>query len=171
MECMTAQARPRFILSSERILWEWSQNLCLLQGGKSPLPAKFSSEEARTQDATSSSTTSLTHYHRAIPAPQCLWSTLSLQEDRYVTVVVVHVHGSLQHYLFCLSACSLHCTLFTAAVSVCHSTCGPWFTTAVSVLFQCLYSTRFTAAVSVLFQCLYSTRFTAAVSVFVSVSV
>ena len=33
MECMRAQARPRFILSYERVLGEWSQNPCELHGG------------------------------------------------------------------------------------------------------------------------------------------
>ena len=32
MECMRAQTRPRFILSSERVFGDWSQNPCLLQG-------------------------------------------------------------------------------------------------------------------------------------------
>ena len=36
MECMCAQTKPRFILSSERVLGEWSQNPCQLQG-KNPL--------------------------------------------------------------------------------------------------------------------------------------
>ena len=35
MECTCAQTRPRFILSSERVLNDWSQNPCLLQGEKS----------------------------------------------------------------------------------------------------------------------------------------
>ena len=32
MECMCAWTRPRFILSSERVLGEWCQNPCELQG-------------------------------------------------------------------------------------------------------------------------------------------
>ena len=36
MECMCAQTTPQFILSSERVLGEWSQNSCYLQG-KNPL--------------------------------------------------------------------------------------------------------------------------------------
>ena len=39
MECMCAQTRPRFILSSERVWGEWSQNQCKLQG-KNLLPEK-----------------------------------------------------------------------------------------------------------------------------------
>ena len=35
MECMCAQTRPRFTLSSERDFGEWSQNLCELQGKNS----------------------------------------------------------------------------------------------------------------------------------------
>ena len=46
--------------------------------GKIPLPKKFSSEEDRTHDATSSRTLNPTHYQRAIPAP---------------TVVSCHVSG------------------------------------------------------------------------------
>ena len=38
MECMCAQTRPRFIVSSERVFREWSQNPCELQGKESPLP-------------------------------------------------------------------------------------------------------------------------------------
>ena len=36
MECMCAQTRPWFIISSKRVFWEWSQNPCQLQG-KNPL--------------------------------------------------------------------------------------------------------------------------------------
>ena len=40
MECMCAQTRPRFTLSSERVLREWSQNPCELQG-EDPLYQRF----------------------------------------------------------------------------------------------------------------------------------
>ena len=38
MECMHAQTGRQFILSSERVFREWSQNLCELQGKISHLP-------------------------------------------------------------------------------------------------------------------------------------
>ena len=41
MECMCAQTRPWFILSSERVLGEWSQNPCQPQG-QNPLYQKIS---------------------------------------------------------------------------------------------------------------------------------
>ena len=41
MECMWSQTRPRFVLSSERVLGEWGQN----PWEKFPLPEKFSPEE------------------------------------------------------------------------------------------------------------------------------
>ena len=40
MECMCAQTRSRFILSSKRVLREWSQNPCELQG-ENPLYRKL----------------------------------------------------------------------------------------------------------------------------------
>ena len=86
IECMCAQTRPRFILSSERILGEWSQNLCQLQGRNPLYWENFSSEgdEPMTlhqagqwaQYTTnklfrppSSRTVSPIHYQQAIPAP------------------------------------------------------------------------------------------------------
>ena len=68
MQCMCAQTRPRFILSSERVLREWSQNSCNSRG-KYPLPEKFSSEEDRTHDAASSRKASPTHYHLSYSGP------------------------------------------------------------------------------------------------------
>ena len=40
---MCAQTRPRFVLSSERVLGEWSQKSCYLQGKK--IPSTGESEE------------------------------------------------------------------------------------------------------------------------------
>ena len=40
MECTCAQTRPLFVLSSERVFGEWSQNPCLLQGKKIPFYRK-----------------------------------------------------------------------------------------------------------------------------------
>ena len=63
MEWMCAHTRPRFIISSERVLGEWSQNPCQLQG-QNPLYRKknLSSEEERTHDAASCRTASPTSY-------------------------------------------------------------------------------------------------------------
>ena len=61
--------RPQFILSSERVFGEWSQNPCYLQGKKSHLLEKFSPEDDRTHVAASNRTVSPTHYQRAILAP------------------------------------------------------------------------------------------------------
>ena len=68
---MCAQTRPRFILSSERVLGEWSQNP-VNSKGKIPSSEKISSGEDGTHDAASSRTASPTHYQRAIAAPRCL---------------------------------------------------------------------------------------------------
>ena len=54
--------RPQFILSSKRVLGEWSQNPCYLQEKKSPIPEKLSSEEDGTCDAASSRTASPTQF-------------------------------------------------------------------------------------------------------------
>ena len=71
MECMCAQTRPRFILSSERVLGEWSQNPCYLQG-KNPLYWGNNPPQSRIKPMTlhhagqrAQHTTNL-----AIPAPQ-----------------------------------------------------------------------------------------------------
>ena len=46
MECMCTQTRPRFVLSSGRVLGEWSQNPCYLQG-KNPLCRRNSPQRRR----------------------------------------------------------------------------------------------------------------------------
>ena len=69
-ECMCAQTRPRFILSSERVWGEMESEPMLTPREKSPLLETFSLEEYRTHDAASSRTASPTHYQRAIPAPR-----------------------------------------------------------------------------------------------------
>ena len=62
MECMCAQTRPWFMLSSERVFGDWSQNPCELQA-KNPLyQKKISSEEYQTHNTASSRTASPTHY-------------------------------------------------------------------------------------------------------------
>ena len=48
---LCAQTRPRFIRSSERVLREWSQNPCLLQG-KTPLYQKENSSQRRIEPTT-----------------------------------------------------------------------------------------------------------------------
>ena len=79
MECMCAQTRPLFILSSERggfffFFWgggggAWSENPYYLHEKKSPLPEKFSSEEDRTHHAASSWTVSPTHHQLSYSGP------------------------------------------------------------------------------------------------------
>ena len=66
MKCMCAQTRPRFILSSEGVLGEWSLNPCLLQG-KNPLCRKVSPEEDRTRDAVDSKPM---HYQLSYSGPR-----------------------------------------------------------------------------------------------------
>ena len=79
MECMRAQIRPCFILSSER---GWGFFVFFGGGGggmesepmstpreKSPLPENFSLLEDWTHDTASSRTASPTHHQWAIPAP------------------------------------------------------------------------------------------------------
>ena len=68
MKCMSAQTRPRFILSSVKVLGGMESEPMLTPREKSTLPEKFSSEEDRTHDAASSRTASPTHYQRANPA-------------------------------------------------------------------------------------------------------
>ena len=77
---MCAQTRPRFIFSSDRVLGEWIQNPCYLQGKKSPFTRKNSPKRRmeprtlhktgqraqHTTNAASSRTASPTHYQRCI---------------------------------------------------------------------------------------------------------
>ena len=68
MECMCAQTRPGFILSSERVFWG-KESEPMLTPRENPLYLKkFSSEEDRTHDAASSRTASPRHCQRANPA-------------------------------------------------------------------------------------------------------
>ena len=62
MECMCAQTRSRFILSSERVLGGMESESMLTPREKSPLPEKkkISSEGDGTHDAASSRKASLT---------------------------------------------------------------------------------------------------------------
>ena len=66
MECMCAQTRPQFILSSERALGGMESEPMLTPTEQSPQPEKFSPEEDRTRNSASSRTASPTHYQRAI---------------------------------------------------------------------------------------------------------
>ena len=68
MECMCAQTRPQFILSSKRIFWRNGVGT-LVSNGKNPLFRKFSSGEDQTHNAAYSRTAIPTHYQWAIPAP------------------------------------------------------------------------------------------------------
>ena len=66
MECMCAQTRPQFILSSERVFLGMEFEPMLTPREKSPLLENFPKEEDRTRDAVDSEPK---HYQRAIPAP------------------------------------------------------------------------------------------------------
>ena len=68
MECMCAQARPQFILSSESFCGMESEPM-LTPREKSPLQEILSPEEVRTHDAASSRTASPTHYQRVVLVP------------------------------------------------------------------------------------------------------
>ena len=72
LDCMYAQNRPRFILSSERVLLVMESEPMLPASKKSPVPEKFSSEEDLTHDAAP------THYQRAILAPTIPMKTGSI---------------------------------------------------------------------------------------------
>ena len=72
MECMCAQTRLRFILSSERV---FGNGVRTHVNSKGKIPAtgkKISSEEDQTHDTASRTTASPTHYQRAIQAPGLL---------------------------------------------------------------------------------------------------
>ena len=68
MECMCAQTRPRFILSSENI-WGIVREPMLTPRKKSPLPEKSSPEEDRTHNAASHRTASPTLYQLSYSGP------------------------------------------------------------------------------------------------------
>ena len=67
MECMCAQTRPWFVLSSERLFERVESEPMLTPREKSPLPEKFSPEEDQTHNTASSRTVSPIHYQQAIP--------------------------------------------------------------------------------------------------------
>ena len=69
MECMCAQTGPQLILSSEGVLVEMESETMLTPREKFLLPEKSSSEEDRTQDATSR-TASPTHYQPSYTGPE-----------------------------------------------------------------------------------------------------
>ena len=77
MECMCAQTRPRFILSSERVLGNGVRTHVNSEG---KLHSAGGSEEGRTCDAASRRTESPTHYRRPLTIydtdtlPVCLTS-------------------------------------------------------------------------------------------------
>ena len=70
MKCMCAQTRPRFVLSSERVLGGKESEPTLTPREKYALQENKISEEDGNHDAASSRTASPTHYQRAIPAPK-----------------------------------------------------------------------------------------------------
>ena len=70
MECVCAQTRPRFILSSERVWGNGVRNHVNSKGKIKFTGKKISPEEYRTRDSASSRTASPTHNQRSIPAPE-----------------------------------------------------------------------------------------------------
>ena len=81
MECICAQTRHQFILSSERVFGKWSQNPRELQG-KSPLLEKFSPKEDGTHDAASSRPASHTHSTNELFRPcNCYQNRTLVRED------------------------------------------------------------------------------------------
>ena len=67
MECICAQTRPWFILSSKIVFCGMESEPVLNPREKSPQPEKFSPEEDGTHDVAPSRTVSPTHYQWAIP--------------------------------------------------------------------------------------------------------
>ena len=66
MECMCAQTRSQFILSSERVLGNGDRTPV---DSKGKIPSTGSSEEVQTHDAASQRTASPTHYPLSYSAP------------------------------------------------------------------------------------------------------
>ena len=69
MECMCAQTRPRFILSSKRVLRN-GVGTCVNSNGK--IPSTGGSEEVRTRDTASHRTASPIHYRLSYSGPHIL---------------------------------------------------------------------------------------------------
>ena len=86
MECMCAQTRPWFMLSSERFGGGMESEPMLTPREKSPLPEKVTSEEDQTQDTASNRTASPTHFQRAIPAPSMNHRQTMSGEDSIMSV-------------------------------------------------------------------------------------
>ena len=82
MNCMCAQTRPRFILSSERVLGGMEFEPMLTPREKNPLHRKISPAEDRTLDAVDSEPK---HYQRAIPAPPSCAELLDLPTKSWLT--------------------------------------------------------------------------------------
>ena len=70
MKCMCGQTRPRFILSSERVLGGMDSEPMLTPREKSP--KNFSSEEDRTQEAAASTTHTTNELFRNLGHNPCL---------------------------------------------------------------------------------------------------
>ena len=93
MKCMYAQTRPRFILSSERVLVGMEFEPMLTPREKSPLP-KMSPEEDRTLDAVDSEPK---HYQLSYSGPVALFKTVA-----NVTVVAVFTNGLCSSFVVIL---------------------------------------------------------------------
>ena len=89
MECMCAQTRPRFILSSERVLGEWSKNPCNFQLQKSPLPEAQRRCEPATLHHTGQQAQHTTNW--AILAPSAEVQLRDKEEEKNASQVINHI--------------------------------------------------------------------------------
>ena len=79
MECICAQTRPRFLLSSKRVLWNGVRTHV---NSKGKISCIRSSEEDRTHDAASCRTASPTHYRLSYSGPMIIPLTM-LKVSKY----------------------------------------------------------------------------------------
>ena len=101
MECMCAQTRLWFILSSERVLGEWSQNPCWLQRPSPPLrriePTTLHQAGQRAQHTT----------NRAIPAPASITNSETFIIYRSPRLALCFVAQYPVNCIFSSFACGL----------------------------------------------------------------
>ena len=81
MECMCAQIRPRFILSSERVVWEWSPNPCYSQG-KNPLYRRLRGGSNPWRCITQDSEPNTLSAELFCPPPPFLWSSHTTNSNK-----------------------------------------------------------------------------------------
>ena len=81
MECMCAQTRPRFILSSKRVL---GNEVRTHVNSKGKTPSSRGSEEGQTWDAASCRTVSPTHYQLSFSSPIQNIIVPSISKPKYI---------------------------------------------------------------------------------------